>query len=145
MSFHRCNWKHSRVNPTCLSWFHSLVWPQLCQILKTKQYLTPHWYALLNREGPGVLYQLWYVWLQACMITDNFSYPQIQLVFLTQTYWSYLCDFSALDFGSLTVTQLAGRKLACFLTSAFELPLHFVVLRVCPRSMIFIKVIGVVH
>lgn len=79
------------------------------------------------------------------MLRDILSYPQIQLAFPTQTYWSYLCDFSALDFASLTVTQLAGRKLACFLTNAFVLPLHFMALGVCPRSVIFIKVIGVVH
>lgn len=43
------------------------------------------------------------------------------------------------------MTQLAGRTLACILTNAFVLPLHFMVLGVCPRSVIFIKVIGVVH
>lgn len=79
------------------------------------------------------------------MLTDVLSYAQIQLTFPTQTYWSYLCDFSALDFCSLTVTQLAGQKLACFLTNTFVLPLQFVALGVCLRSMIFVKVIGVVH
>lgn len=57
-------------------------------------------------------------------------------MFPTQSYWSYLCDFSALDLGSLTVTQLAGRKLARFLMNAFVLPLHFMAMRVCPRSNI---------
>lgn len=61
--------------------------------------------------------------------------PQSKWCF-PHSYWSYLCDFSALDLGSLTVTQLAGRKLACFLMDAFVLPLHFMAMRVCPRSNI---------
>lgn len=59
----------------------------------------------MNGEGPGILYGWW-----ACMLTDILSDPQIQLFFPTQTYWSYLCDFSALDLSSLTVTLLARRK-----------------------------------